>query len=238
MIAKLLKCSCFITLILSCAGCHKKPIHLKPLTHESAHDSQTKEQVTVHAKRLSFEDQENMFDDKAIELTKHHIVPVQITVENKSEKTWFLANKNISLKLLTVDEVNKILFATKRLLPLAMFITGLTDALFATYMILLLDIVGCGCKAALFTYGSAIAGAFLVLSTCIAIACGIANHLSKKQMHEYLKTCCNMEGLTIAPDINASMLFFVEESQLPKKLNLLLVDKNIEQNTLPFELNL
>ena len=72
--------------------------------------------------------------------------------------------------------------------------------------------------------------------SCIAIADGIVNHMSKKQMREYLKTCCNINGITINPDISVSMLFFIEESQLPEKLNLLLADKDLEKHALPFEL--
>jgi hypothetical protein len=125
MMTKLLKYSLSIVLILFCVGCLKKPVLLKPLTKESAHDTQTKEQVIVHAKRLNFEDQENMFGKETYQLVKHRIVPVQITVENKSENTWLLTNKNISLKLLPINEVNKILFAGKRLLPLGLFLDGL-----------------------------------------------------------------------------------------------------------------
>jgi hypothetical protein len=238
MTTKLLKCSLSIALTLFCAGCLKKPVHLKPLTKEAAHDSQTKEQITVHTKRLSFADQENMFGHETYQLVKNRIVPVQITVENKSENIWLLTNKNISHKLLSIDEVNKILFTEKRLLPLWLFFDGLMQGFLIEYWLLILDNIGCGCKTLLFTHGGTIAAAFIIVSTGIAVACGIVNHISKKHMHEYLKTYCNMEGVTINPNINASMLFFVEESQLPKKLNLLLVDKNTGKNTLPFELNL
>jgi hypothetical protein len=241
MMTKLLKYSCSIALILSCAGCLRKPINLKPLTKESAHDSQTKEQVIVHAKRLNFEDQENMFGNDANQLAKQHIVPVQITVENSSKTSWLLTDKNISLKLLSIDEVNKTLFTAKRLIPLWIFLGGLGIILIAGAPTTIPALIAIGtnplAKLALIIFASYSAAA-LSLPLCIAAIDGIINHISKKQMHKYLKTYCNIEGITINPDINASMLFFVEESDLPEKLNLLLVDKNTGKNTIPFELNL
>ena len=241
MMAKLFKCSLSLVLILSCAGCLKKPINLKPLTKESAHDSQTKQQVTVHTKTLSFDDQKEIFGSDAKQLAKNHIIPVQVTIENRSQTAWLLANQNISLKLLTIDEVNKVLFASKRWIPLFIFLGGLGLALVAApigclFIPATADIAICLCHV--LAVSIAVTGGILLTSSGIAIADGIVNHMSKNQMREYLKDGCNMEGLTITPYINASMLFFTKEADLPEKLNLLLVDKNMEKNTLPFELNL
>lgn len=235
---KLLKCSLSLVLILSCAGCFKKPIHLKPLTKESARDTQTKEQVTVHAKKLSFEDQKEIFGNDAKQLARHHIAPIQITIANNSQTAWLLSDKNTSIKFLTMDEVNKILFAAKRWTPLSIFILGIPLAIITGPIIAIAICNPVTCPCCLILPAIIACSTIFSATTGIAIVDGIVNHMSKKQMHEYLKTCCNMDGLTINPDINASMLFFVEESQLTEKLALLLVDKNIEKNTLPFELNL
>jgi hypothetical protein len=238
MITKFLKYSLSLVLILSCAGCLKKPINLKPLTKECAHDTQTKELVTVHAKKLSFENQKELFGNDAKQLAKHHIIPVQITIENGNKTAWILSNQNISLKVLNIDEVNKILFASRRWLPLSIFLLGIPLSIIAGPIIAVAICNPITCPCCIILPAIIASSTIFAATSCIAIADGIANHMSKKQMHKYLKTCCNMDGITINSDINASMLFFVEESQLPEKLNLLLVDKNIEKNTLPFELNL
>jgi hypothetical protein len=242
MITKCLKFSCSLLLILTCAGCLKTPIqrpkNLKPLTKETAHDSQTKEQVTVHAKKLSLEDQELMFGNCAKQLEKYHIVPVQLTIENNSTTCWVLTDKNIALNKLTIDEVNKTLFASRRWIPLRILLLGIPIALIAGAGIGVAIASPITCPCCIIVPVFMAASVIFATTSCISVVYGIVNHMSKKQMHEYLKTCCNSEGITINPDINASMLFFVKESQLPEKLNLLLTDKNVDKNTLPFELNL
>jgi hypothetical protein len=242
MITKFLKFTGSLLLVLTCAGCLKTPIqrpkNLKPLTQETSHDSQTKEQVTVYAKKLDFEDQELMFGSCAKQLKKYHIVPVQLTIENNGTTAWVLADKNIILNKLTVDEVNARLFASRRLNPLWIFLGGLAFSYFVLPIIFYLPtayLYEVWTSACLFIITST---AVVGTCSCIAVADGIVNHMSKKQMRTYLTTYCNMGGVTINPDINASMLFFVKESQLPEKLNLLLTGKNIEKHTLPFTLTL
>ena len=242
MITKFLKFTGPLLIILTCAGCLKTPIqrpkNLKPLTKGTAHNAQTKEQVTAYAKKLNLEDQELMFGSCAKQLEKYHIVPVQITIENGSQNAWLLTNQNISLKILTIDEVNKTIYASHRWLPLSIFMLGIPLSLIAGPMIAIAICNPVTCPCCIIIPAIIACSTIFSITTGISIVDGIVNHMSKKQMHECLKTCCNIEGITINPDISASMLFFVEESQLPEKLNLLLMDKNAGKNTLPFELNL
>lgn len=259
MITRFFKLSISLLVILTCAGCLKTPIqrpkNLKPLTKETARDTQTKEQVTVYVKNLSFADQELMFGNCAKQLKKHHTVPVQLTIENNSATCWFLADKNIAIQKLTIDEVNTKLFASRRWIPLWIFLGG------TACTAILAPVIGIAAGSLIYTalqpchgiellavylgsvcYGTCItavaAGVLFTTTSCISIVDGIVNHMSKKQMREYLKTCCNAEGLTLNPNITASMLFFVEESKLPEKLNLLLTDKDAEKHALPFELSI
>ena len=101
MMTKLLKFSGSLLLILTCAGCIKspslRPKNLNPLSKETACDAQTKEEVTVYAKKLDAGDQELMFGKYAKQLKKYHIVPVQLTIENKSANCLILTDKNIHL---------------------------------------------------------------------------------------------------------------------------------------------
>ena len=241
MITKFLKFSGSLLILLTCAGCLKSPLqrpkNLKPLTKETSHDSQTKEQVTVYAKKLDMNDQTEMFGKYARQqLQKYHVVPIQVTIENQSATAWVLADINITLNKLTIDEVNAKLFASRRWIPLRIFLGGAACALICgpltSALLLYCNVEICG---ALWLAGWT-ATAIVTATFCIASGYAISNHISRKQMCEYFKTCCNAEGLTLNKEICASMVFFVEESQLPDKLNLLLTDKDREKHALPFEL--
>ena len=258
MITKILKFSGSLLLVLTCAGCIKSPIqrpkNLKPLTQETTHDSQTKEQVTVYAKKLSIDDQVDVFGKYAQQqLDKYHIVPVQITIENNSTTCWILADKNITINKLTLAEVNTKLFSARRWRPLWIFLGCLAGTAVVAPLIgiaagsllyiamqpchgieILVGYLGAVCYG---TYVTAIAAGVLFAATSfVTIIDAVSCHMSHKQMREYLRTCCNAESITLNPDISASMLFFVEESQLPEKLNLLLTDKDLEKHALSFEL--
>ena len=245
MFTKSIKLSASLLIILTCAGCLKSPIqrpkNLKPLTKETAHDSQTKEQVTVYAKKLDANDQIEMFGDHGgQQLQKYHVVPIQLTIENKSTTAWILADKNIALNKLAIDKVNAKLFASTRWIPLWIFLGGVACAVICG------PLIGClaahaGADIVMSLVGAAsiticVAGGIFLATTWVATVDAVSNHMSHKQMHEYLETYCNAEGITINDNMNASMLFFVEESQLPEKLNLLLADKDLEKHALPFEL--
>jgi len=251
------KCICLLSLILCCAGCVKSPFarprNLKPLNKETARDVQTKEQATVYAKKLNIDDQQELFGKYAKQLQKFHIVPVQVTVENNSAMSLVLADKNIALNKLTIDQVDAKLFASRRWIPLWIFLGGVACtaiivplvgiASFHWYMapiyVHTIDPM-CAFGAPFFSAGAAIVagGVLFAATSCITIVDAVSYHMSKKEMQRYLKTCCNVEGITLAPDITASMLFFAEESQIPEKLKLLLTDKNLEKPVLPFELAL
>lgn len=237
-----------LAIIITCAGCVKspglRPKNLNPLTKESAHDTQTKEQVTVYAKKLSSTEQTAMFGKEAKQLEKYKIIPVQITIENNGRTSLVFTHNNITLASLPIDEVNAKLFASRRWIPLWIALGGIAGIL------VLSPLVG-ACCAALFTPAAAcpchLFGNFIgfslitamlfgITTTSIATVNAVSNHMSRKEMQRYLKTYCNAEGITINPGIATSMLFFIEEAQLPEKINLLLTDKGFEKSGLSFEL--
>jgi len=246
MITRSFKLLSSLFLILICAGCVKSPFarprNLKPLTKETAHDVRTKEQVTVYAKKLNNGDQQELFGKYAKQLQKFRITPVQLTVENKSELNWILEQQNIDLKKITIDRVSAKMFASRRRIPLWIFWGGVGLAIIlgpiaavACIYLVTTDLLG-WFFAALVSSGIT-TGVLIVLGTAIAIIEGISCHRSQNEMSTYLKTCCNAEGITVAPDITASMLFFANESEIPEKLNIVLTHMDSSE-TLPFELAL
>jgi len=243
MITRSFKLLSSLFLILICAGCVKSPFarprNLKPLTKETAHDVRTKEQVTVYAKKLNNGDQQELFGKYAKQLQKFRITPVQLTVENKSELNWILEQQNIDLKKITIDRVSAKMFASRRRIPLWIFWGGVGLAIIlgpVSAVACILYLVPSLFFAALVSSGIT-TGVPIVLGTSIAIIEGISCHRSQNEMSTYLKTCCNAEGITVEPDITASMLFFANESEIPEKLNVVLTHTDSSE-TLPFELAL
>ena len=206
----------------------------------------------MHAKKLGADDQTEMFGNYANQqLQKYHIMPVQITIENQSTTAWIIADKNIALNKLTIDQVNKTLFASLRWRPLWIFIGGLACTAICYPLFILASVCAYGLilsrtsTAAMsylgvFTFlGSLALGGTVALATvCVPIIDTHSNHVSQKQIRKDLKTFYNTEGATLNADITASMVFFVEEAQLQEKLNLVLIDKDSEKHTLPFTLSL
>lgn len=244
-----------LVLVLLCSGCLKSPIknphNLRPLTKETAHDSQTKEQVTVHAKKLTPQDQEEIFGSYTQSLNKYQIIPVQITIENSSTTCWCLTEKSVGLKSLTLDQVNDKLFAARRFRPLWIFLGGTAASLilgpvigFAISVFMIPAHVGCPGIAALtrlFILGiisGTVAGALFLATSCATIVDAVSYHMSRKQMREYLTTNFNSNGFLIQEGISASMVYFVEQSELPDRLALVLVDKDVTNNSLHFDLAL
>jgi len=232
---------CLLSLVLCCAGCVKSPFArpriLKPLTKETAHDVRTKEQVTVYAKKLNNADQQEMFGEYAIDLNKLSIVPVQLTVENRSQLNWVLSNKNIDLNTLSMDQVNKKFFESRRMRPTWIFL-GCIGAGIALGGLMALSF-GSSSHFWLVLCGGAILGtsAGFVIGSAVAIVDALSYQSSKSEMRCYLKRRCNAEGITVEPDITASMLFFANESEIPEKLNIVLTHTDSSE-TLPFELAL
>ena len=222
------KLAAALVLVLTCAGCLKTPIsrpkNVKHLTKETAKDIQTKEQVTVYSKTLTDTEQEATFGRSAQrQLKKYDIIPVQLTLENHSTIYWVLSDKNITLNKLTIDEVNTKLFASYRWRPLWIFLGGTALAI----------IVG-----PLVGYGLLAAGIIFTTTSCVAVVDGTATHLNKKQMRKYLKDNCSEDGITLAPGITASVLFFVKESKLPSELGFTLIDNDLEKHALNFQMGL
>ena len=184
-------------------------------------------------------DQTEMFGKYAgQQLQKYHVVPVQITIENQSTTAWVLTDKNIALNRLTIDQVNAKLFASRRLIPLWIFLGGAAIAALCGLVGLIGAIRRCRFRLSV-NYGRclyAIAGVAAFATSCVIDNFCHFKSMSRNEMQRYLKTYCTTEGLTFNEGMSASMLFFVEESKLPEKLNLVLTDKASEKHTLPFEL--
>ena len=163
-------------------------------------------------------------------IQKYHVVPVKITIENQSATAWILADKNIALKKLTINQVNAKLFASRRWLPLWIFLGGIGCAAIMFPFVLYYGLLCTTTQYMLSVHPILAIFALLTELTlmwatpCIAIAYAVSNHMSRNEMRRYLKTYCTAEGLTLNEGISASMLFFVEESQLPEKLKLVLTD--------------
>ena len=241
------KLAAALVLVLTCAGCLKTPIsrpkNVKHLTKETAKDIQTKEQVTVYSKTLTDTEQEATFGRSAQrQLKKYDIIPVQLTLENHSTIYWVLSDKNITLNKLTIDEVNTKLFASYRWRPLWIFLGGTALAIIVGPLVgigiapligepvgILLNCVG---------YGLLAAGIIFTTTSCVAVVDGTATHLNKKQMRKYLKDNCSEDGITLAPGITASVLFFVKESKLPSELGFTLIDNDLEKHALNFQMGL
>jgi hypothetical protein len=216
-----------------------------PLSKATAHDTQTKQDVTVHTKKLTSAELKDIFGDYTQkQLEKYHIAPIQITIENNSATAWILENNKIKLDKLTIEQVNNKIFSSYRWIPLWIFLGGTVTAITISALIaipIIYSAHGCCAFATAvsgFLLGAASGAIIFTTGSIIAIVDGIANHISKKQMAEYLKTNISPESIAINEGYYVSTILFVNASDLPEKLNLLLTDKNIEKNTLLFELNL
>ncbi len=110
--AKLILSCTFIGLLMCLAGCAKKSnykptslISLKQLAHIDYEE--TKEQVTVCAKKCTKDDCDYVFGDRADYIIgeKNPLQPIQLCIENKSESLLLLFDSNIALPLVPTQKV-------------------------------------------------------------------------------------------------------------------------------------
>lgn len=99
-------CSISILCLMILSGCGKslryEPKELKDLTVVTACHWEDKENVTVLVKQLSEKDSEYYFNKRHLKY-----VPIQLTVNNRSEHDWVLASEFINMNLVPVERVYK-----------------------------------------------------------------------------------------------------------------------------------
>jgi hypothetical protein len=100
---------CCFALVLCLAilpGCGKslryEPKELKDLTVVTATHWENKDDVTVLVKQFSDKDNEYYFNKSRLKY-----VPIQVTVNNRSEHDWVLASEFVNMDLVSVERVFK-----------------------------------------------------------------------------------------------------------------------------------
>jgi len=108
---KIVSCA-FIGLLLFVSGCAKKSNykpHSLPSLKESVHVDyqETKEQVTVRAKKFTHNDCDTFFGDRASKILsgKRPLQPIQLCIENSSKVAVLLFDENINLRLVPTQMV-------------------------------------------------------------------------------------------------------------------------------------
>lgn len=104
--------SLLLVIPIAFSGCAHKakrssyhPQQLRHVTHETADFSETKQNVTIHVKRLNKEENQYYFGGYALKTFQ----PIQITVYNQGAQAVVIAPENVELKQVPLDRVQSVM---------------------------------------------------------------------------------------------------------------------------------
>ncbi len=221
---------CLLALFFLIPGCFPKSYRvrkLKPLDRQTAQFVEKKDNVKVLVSALNEEKTKKIFGQE-LNKGKKHFQPIQITVKNKSDKVWLLRHDGIDLKMVSSEQVARLL----RYHTWTRFATW--SAVYAGYVavlvpfILVISFAGATAGAfsgsvgavagytllGLATVALAFSGPFFIAADCVT--CSKQN----SQIEYDFKKKTGFEGLILLPGKSKNLLIFVDDKDYKSNFNI------------------
>lgn len=230
-----------MALIIICGGCSKKagykPKPIRPLKEHAKIDYQeTQKLVTLRVKMFNDNDCNEVFEDRANRL--NDIIPLQISVENNSNKTWHLCTQNIASKCETIKYINHRLGSSYNPFMWALTTFGaglLITAAFGLPLVFLVGIPVCGSchvnTAAFLFFGiPTVIGMLAIYATPIAFGAALfAGAYANEDLNQYLHATVLCTPVAIAPNTTIDKLLFVRAMNYKERFDVTLTNDDADE---------
>lgn len=234
--------------LVTLSGCVRAPKYtprpLTKLTKETADYSQTKDNVTVMAKKLTGAESAETFGTDLTTL-KEGITPVQLTVENNNPINMQINSKDVNLRLLSEKNITEklshsvgarvagygALMGSSAGLAVGGFFATVEGVVSLAYIGVGMPLLATG--SVLLFGGAALFVAAPIIGIINAVKTAKVNKLIKADVEE--KT---LSTLTIQPNETKNTLIFVHTKDLPNEFNLKVAHEADANRTIDFAISL
>lgn len=205
-------------IILSGCGPRYKAKQLTPLTHTQPEFKETKNNITLAAKKLNKEEADELFDGRSNILfnKKRPVYPIQCSVNNGSNQTIRISKDDISLPLIGPYRASQILRTSTGLCILGPLCGGILALPVITYLaaigLSLTQTYTCPC--CIFIPALAIAGGiYLIGAPSLAYALGSASSKANTAINHDLNEKMLNDCLVISPGQKKDFMLLAQGSK-------------------------